>query len=231
MNWKGVLLFAVVLLAMAASKGASQDPAGSWMAYAENKGHGARLTYVNTTLVVPPYPSTMEPDSAPGWWLGIENAAMMNLIQPILAWGYADCGACFSVFDGYFEWDNGDWEFTNQIQVQPGDVVDASIRWDANNATYEQCIGVRRQTPVCFNIALESPDMVYTNLVFVMEHQPDDCSVLPTSKAMLFSNIHVEYEGKPVTPAWTAQQFQPACDSNVKIVDPRTIQFTWSNEN
>lgn len=41
---------------------------------------------------------------------GIEPAPAANLIQPILAYGYT--GAEYSIFNGYYQWDDGYWYAT-----------------------------------------------------------------------------------------------------------------------
>jgi len=46
------------------------------------------------------YPTIMEGGNAPGWWFGIEPEPAMNLIQPILAYGYT--GEQYAIFNGFF---------------------------------------------------------------------------------------------------------------------------------
>ncbi len=69
---------------------------------------------------------------------------------------------------------------------------------------------------------------VYTNIIFVMEHQVSACNQLPPTGQIVFENIQVAYENVAVpAPAWTAQPFQPVCSSNAKILSPSAVALTW----
>lgn len=58
--------------------------------------------------------------------------------------------------------------------------------------------------------------------------QPDDCGQYPANGGIVFTDIHIFLDNELVTkPVWTAQQYQPACDSQAFIVSPNTVKFTW----
>lgn len=88
----------VPVLLACASASFAQDPASSWLAYAEAKGNGKRVTYVGAKWQVPEFPESRSSPSAPGWWFGIEPEPALYLLQPILAYGYT--GNDYSIFNG-----------------------------------------------------------------------------------------------------------------------------------
>lgn len=50
----------------------------------------------------------------------------------------------------------------------------------------------------------------------------------PANGGIVFSNIVVAWEGEVSSnPGWTAQTYQPACNSQAQIVDNSTVAFTW----
>jgi hypothetical protein len=155
------------------------DPADSWLAYTVASGNGQLLTYINATWIVPSNPNEMVSGSAPGWWFGIEPNPASNLIQPILAWGYPD--PSYTIFNGYFQWDNQNWWYSAQGDVQPGQTVFASVTYVASNNSYTmytEC--AENGWSVTSNIPVEAGKL-YTDTYFVMEHQPDDCGELPAN--------------------------------------------------
>jgi len=200
------------------------DPADSWLAYTVSKGNGKLLTYMNATWIVPSYPNSRESGEAPGWWFGIEPVPAADLIQPILAWGYPD--PSYTIFNGYYQWDDGYWWYSDQGNVVPGQTVFASVQYQSDNSynMYIEC----KETgwSVTSNIPVET-GKVYTDAYFVMEHQPDDCSQLPNDGIITFTDIHIELNHQPVTPKWQALQFQPACNSLAHVISSSSVSFTW----
>lgn len=123
----------VVAVAALMSLGAANDPAGSWLSYAQFVASG-RITQVNASWTVPANPTRSFGSNAPGWWYGIQTAegsvcsrgakgeksshpdglpasdSLIGngaLVQPILAWGYQ--GDVWSIFNGVFDWTDGSW--------------------------------------------------------------------------------------------------------------------------
>lgn len=67
----------------------------------------------------------------------------------------------------------------------------------------------------------------FTNVYFVVEHQPNACSEYPANGFIDFTDITIVWEGGGA-PTWTAQQFQPACNSQATIVSPSHVRMTWT---
>jgi len=208
------------------STGKRDDPASSWLAYTVSRGNGKRVTYVNATWIVPQNPSNPYGGNAPGWWFGIEPNPASDLIQPILAWGYTSNE--FTIFNGYFQWDDGYWWSSTQGQVQPGNTVTAWVKYSPSDNSYNMFIACKETGfSVKSNIPVEQGKL-YTDTYFVLEHQPDDCSGYPPNGQVTFTNIHIEIENKPVTPQWTAHTYVPACNSQAVVLSPSSVKFTWN---
>jgi len=202
----------------------AQDPADSWLVYTVAHG-GGRITWANASWIVPSYPSEQEGGEAPGWWFGIEPEPAMDLIQPILAWG--DEGAEYTIFNGYYQWDDSDWYQSESGVVTPGNHIYAWVSYVAANDSYNMYITCQETGwSVTTNIACED-GKIFQDLYFVVEHQPDDCGQYPANGYIVFDNINMEVEGKPFVANWEGYQYQPACDSNFQIINPNSVKFTW----
>jgi len=205
----------------------SQDPAGSWLAYVIGPGNGKLVTWVNATWTVPSYPTIRTGGPAPGWWFGIEPIPAMNLIQPILAYGYT--GDFYGIFNGYYQWDNSDWWSSDVGQVSPGNTVYAYVSYNPSSHSYDMFIACKETGwSVKSNIPIEG-DKVYTDVYFVVEHQPDDCGEFPTNGEIVFANITVAWQNTVQKPAWNAQTFDDACNCTPSIIDSQTLKFTWQS--
>jgi len=219
-----IIALFVVLSLVAGALG--QDPADSWLAYTVDKGDGALLTYINATWVVPSNPTSLVEGNAPGWWFGIEPVPADDLIQPILAWGYT--GVEYSIFNGYFQWDDGYWWSSDTGTVKPGQTIFGEVRYNKANGSYDMLISCKETGfSVSSNIAIEQ-GKTYTDAYFVVEHQPNSCDEYPSNGQIVFTNINVERNYVPVTPNWQAFQYQPACDSTATVVSSTSVKFTWS---
>lgn len=210
------------------------DPASSWLAYAIAPGNGARVLQVNATWTVPEYPTTRGGGNAPGWWFGIEppvndgKGGADLLIQPILAYG--DGTPEFTIFDGYFNWINGGWQQSASRTVKPGDNVTASIVYSATDGSYTQYISsAAHPAPITMNVPPFNAQ-TFSDVYFVVEHQPNACSEYPANGFVVFRDISIEWDGGARTPAWSGHQFQPACNSQAHVVDASTLKFTWSTQ-
>lgn len=208
----------------------ANDPAGSWLSYAvyNAPSSSSRITALNTTWTVPADPSQSFGSNAPGWWFGIQTAKGDGaLIQPILAYGYQ--GAKWSIFNACFDWTDGSWRTSDEIYtVQPGDKITSSVVATSKRG-YEMQICASGK---CINTPYEleqGQTETESTAYFVLEHQPLFCSAYPADGSMQFENIYLEVDGQEVkNPAWEAKQEAPKCDSECKIVDPNTIQFSWT---
>jgi len=202
------------------------DPATSWLTYAVAKGSGKLVTYVNCTWTVPSYPTQKVAGNAPGWWFGIEPEPAAYLIQPVNAWGYD--GNVFSIFNGYYQWNNGDWWHSPQLVVVPGNTIYSSLTYDKTSDAYLMnitCVNTGKGVLSKLGIA---DKQTYTDVYFVMEHQPQNCKQLPSNGQVTFQNIYIEWEGQAEVPTWTSFQYKPACNSNTTVVSPSEIKMTFS---
>jgi hypothetical protein len=77
-------------------------------------------------------------------------------------------------------------------------------------------------------VNIDARDGPFVNVYFVLEHQPDNCSQLPPSGSLIYSDIVVEFGGKRVTPTWEAHLQNPACDSKVSVLSPTSLQISWN---
>jgi len=201
------------------------DPADSWLAYTVARGNGTLLTKMNATWQVPAYPTTRDGGNAPGWWFGIEPNPASDLIQPILAYGYT--GSEYSIFNGYYQWDNDYWWFSETHKVEPGMVIFGSVVYDQANSAYIMNISsLSDGWYVTNSIAIEEGKL-YTDAYFVVEHQPNDCSEYPADGQIIFKNINIEWNGQLMRPTWDKETYQDACNCQPSVLDSQTIKFSW----
>eukprot|EP01123_Difflugia_compressa_P012832 TRINITY_DN565_c0_g1_i1.p1 TRINITY_DN565_c0_g1~~TRINITY_DN565_c0_g1_i1.p1 ORF type:complete len:230 (-),score=42.09 TRINITY_DN565_c0_g1_i1:137-826(-) len=220
-------ILSVILSVSCTLPGPGDDPADSWLAYAVASGNGNLVTYVNATWTVPAYPTTREGGNAPGWWFGIEPNPASDLIQPILAYGFT--GDNYVIFNGYYQWDNSDWWYSDVGSVVPGNTVYAEVSYDSSTNSYNMNIScIETGWSVTSNIAVESGKL-YTDVYFVVEHQPNTCSEYPADGKIVFKDIHIVWQ-KGGSPQWKGIQYQDACNCTPTIIDPATIQFTWDTQ-
>lgn len=164
-------------------------------------------------------------------WFGIESTLADVLIQPILAYG--DGTPDYTIFTGLYDWRTGGWFQSNVDNVSPGDLVEGSVVYTPSTQTYQQCI--RKVTgngkPICTRVQknLEYNE-TFTDVYFVVEHQPNACGEYPANGNVVFSNINVIWEnGAIVAPStWQIHQFKPACNSQGKVLNASAVEFTWS---
>jgi len=202
----------------------SQDSAYSWLAYAIAPGNGGKITRVNATWKVMSYPTIMQGGNAPGWWFGIEPRPALELIQPILAYGYT--GAQYAIFNGYYDWNSGNFWASDTGTVTPGQTVIASVWYDQSSDSYNMYIACPETGfSVTSNIAANG--LTYTDTYFVVEHQPNSCGEYPANGNIIFQNIYIEINGQQINPQWQAIDFQDDCNCQGYIVDSSTIKFTW----
>eukprot|EP00753_Platysulcus_tardus_P001035 PLAT10981.1.p2 GENE.PLAT10981.1~~PLAT10981.1.p2 ORF type:complete len:257 (+),score=105.20 PLAT10981.1:39-773(+) len=201
------------------------DPADSWLAYAVAKGAGKKVTLVNATWTVPELPTQSYGSNAPGFWFGIEPEPADLLLQPILAYGYT--GPDFVIFNGRFAWTNGSWWHSETYTVKPGQTVQSYIKWHESQNSYELGIGCVETGKWIVNfLEVENP-VTYTDVYFVVEHQPQTCAAYPANGNVVFRDIAVEWEGKPSTPSWKGYKYKDDCDCTPDVVSSSELKFTW----
>ncbi len=107
-----------------------------------------------------------------------------------------------------------------------------TIAWDASTSAYTQCIWSKAQPAhICTKVGKKVENgEVFTDVYFVVEHQPTQCTQYPANGNVVFQNISVAWEGGNTTPDWSVQQYKPACNSNGKVIDAQTLEFTWDTK-
>lgn len=115
-------------------------------------------------------------------------------------------------------------------KVPAGDVLTQSVRYVPEDNSYDMFIAsaVTGQS-ISWNYALEARqgDVPETTAYIVVEHQPRKCAQFPASGFVQFSDMYVEVEYLPVTPAWVAMQESPACGSEAVVLDTDLVSLTW----
>lgn len=205
------------------------DPADSWMAYTmATAPDNSIVTYVNSTWTVPANPTNPNDASAPGFWFGVEPRPAAILIQPILAYG--DFSNVYTIFNGYFDWNSGNWQQSDSIQVNPGDVIQASVTYNSDQNAYTMYIAKAGQTGISTTIPVQY-SATYMDVYFVIEHQPNACDGNPANGQIVFEDINIAWNNTiAASPQWSAQQYQPACNSQAYVVDAKTSKFTWATQ-
>jgi hypothetical protein len=224
------MLLSLLVLLIAAPSALALDPADSWLVYAKASGGGKKVLSVTSTWKVPAYPTTRGGGNAPGWWFGIEPVPADVLIQPILAYG--DGVPEYQIFTGYYNWHDGDWEQSKVDNVKPGQEVVGTVTLDPSTGLYTQSIKVAGGKPISTVVTkAQANGEVFTDVYFVVEHQPNSCSEYPADGKILFENIAIEWEGSPSkVPAWNVSQFKPACNSRGSVVNSSSLLFTWDTK-
>jgi len=112
--------------------------------------------------------------------------------------------------------------------VKPGTVVQGAIWLDAATGLYKQSIAVQGGRPIVTSVtAAQMHGEVFTDVYFVVEHQPNSCSEYPADGGIVFEDIAIAWESG-ASPAWAVKQFKPACNSQGKVLNASSLQFTWS---
>jgi len=214
----------ILCLATLASTVSANDPADSWLVYAKAAGSGSKVLSVNATWVVPDYPTIRSNGNAPGWWFGIEPNPADVLIQPILAYG--DGTPDYTIFTGFFDWHGGNWVQSSVEQVVPGDTLEGKIWW--NGKTYMQSIAKKGSKPIVTTVSVNDlHSETFTDVYFVVEHQPNTCGEYPKNGNVTFTDISIAW-ASGTKPTWTTEQFKPSCNSLGKIISDTELLFTWN---
>jgi len=219
-----IILLSLLLSSLCLSLVSGQDPADSWLAYAIAPGGGGKVTRVNATWKVMAYPTIMSGGNAPGWWFGIEPEPAMNLIQPILAYGYT--GEEYCIFNGYYDWYNGNFWASETGTVTPGQTITSSVWYDAPSDSYNMYIACN-ETGFSVTSNIPANGLVFTDTYFVVEHQPNSCGEYPANGLIVFQNIYIEINYKQLNPQWQAIDYEDACNCQGSILSPSTVKFTW----
>ena len=189
------------------------DPADSWLVYGKASGASTsdRVLSVNATWRVPSYPKTRGGGNAPGFWFGIEPVPADVLIQPILAYG--DGVPDYQIFTGFFDWHNQNWVQSDTQNVVPGDEISGSIVWNSATQEYTQSIWVSGGTPISTVVSKANEHgETFTDVYFVIEHQPNSCTEYPANGGITFYDINVAWaSGKKLAPSdWSVRLSSPS---------------------
>lgn len=124
--------------------------------------------------------------------------------------------------------------------VEPGDVVESHVAFDAKSNAYEMLIGCvagsnkgwseRSIIPVAPH---RGETRRFTNVFFVVEHPPKrTCEEWPRGGRITFRDIHVQFDGvDEPRPRWEEVRCSDPCGSDVKAAPPedggRSVSFHW----
>ena len=134
----------------------------------------------------------------------------------------------YQIFTGFYDWHNGDWVQSKVQNVKPGTVLQGAIWLDSSLGEYKQSINVLGGRPIVTTVTkAQMHDEVFTDVYFVVEHQPNSCSEYPANGEVVFQDISVVWSSG-AAPAWTTAQFKPACNSLGHVVNASTLKFTWN---
>jgi hypothetical protein len=148
---------------------------------------------------------------------------------PVSQWG--DGSPEFTIFNGYFQWDNSDWVQSAGTTVHPGDTVFGSVTYLPSEDAYNCHIAsVTSRWSVTTKIAVEKGKGNYTDVYFVTEHQPSNCAQLPANGGVVFTNINIAWDNVLTQPTWKAAQFKPVCNCQAVVVSPSSVKFTWNTK-
>ena len=134
----------------------------------------------------------------------------------------------YQIFTGFFDWHDGQWQQSRVQNVKPGQVVEGAVWLDSASGLYKQSIAVQGGKPIVTEVTkAQMHAETFTDVYFVVEHQPNSCSEYPADGKITFENIQVQWDsGKQ--PQWTIAQFKPACNSQGKVLNGTALEFTWS---
>jgi hypothetical protein len=68
---------------------------------------------------------------------------------------------------------------------------------------------------------------IMTQVFFVVEHQPLLCSQYPEDGKIVWTDINIEVENKPVPSNFVAKKFNDHCDCTPYVVSNSSVYFTW----
>merc|ERR1711901_6467 len=90
---------------------------------------------------------------------------------------------------------NGDWLPSSSISIKPGEKIYSLIKYHANNKTFELYIeNTNSKESVTTNFS-RYQNLVFDQVFFVLEHQPEFYDAYPAAEQVLFTDIHVQWEG------------------------------------
>ena len=126
------------------------------------------------------------------------------------------------IFHEVFDWNNQkDSRSPESYKVSPGDVLHQSVRYVAENNSYDMYIASERLgKSISWNYQLEKKQTVPESTAFiVVEHAPPglpnlSCNKFPASNNITFTNIVIEVAGKvvPVRPStWMTHPLRFFC--------------------
>lgn len=214
--------FCIVLLATITCA-LAQDPASSWLCYAlTQSSDGSGATRVSATTQIPSGPP-QDPNGEPAWWFGIEPSNNLYLIQPILPkW----LGDGYYIFNEMFDWHTFNDQQSTNIKIPYGTNVSAEIITRDGGKHYTMTVKAQGHQ---WNLTVPTykDDGPFTNVYFVLEHQVDRCSQLPSAGSLSYTDIEIEFGGKRVVPQWSTHLERPVCKSQVKVISPSSLSIEW----
>lgn len=218
---------AVALLALVGCA-AAQDPANGWLSYAKGVSpSGGKITSIEAKWVNLNNPQVTGAFFSP--WFGIETSDNLNLFQPVNPW----VGNSWEIYNEYFQWQPTHNQNSNAHTVQPGDILYGKVTYDEKTNSYtavhtDLTDGWSVSTTIPVQQDQNGQSKNYTILYFVFEKEWP-CDMYPTDNKVVFYDIKVEYDNKPVKPTWTTSYVDDNCNNRAKILNETAIQITWDS--
>ena len=208
----------------------AQDPAQGWLGYATGvspTGKG-RVTRAEAKWKVLDAPQQGGCFYSP--WFGIETSDNLNLFQPVNPW----MGGSWSAYVEYFQWSPTHNENSNQIDVNPGDVLHGVVTFDEQAQKYTAVhTNTKSGKSITKSIDVQKNDngsfKEYTMMYIVFEKECASCNQYPSNDKVTFYDIVLEYEGQRVNPKWNTSYVEDVCNNRAHIVDNSTVAITWSS--
>lgn len=205
---------------------AAIDPAPGWLGYAKATGNGRRITRISADWIVPTDPTN--DGIFFGIWYGIEPNPAMNLIQPVLPWSSG-----WMIYNEYFQWQPMNNIDSSVVNVVAGNHIRGTVVYRPESNLYEMtntCVDTGKSSTL--NITIQDDPTtgepkVFTDAYFVMEKEASQCDMYSPDGKVSFTNIVIEYDGKPAPPKWSTHYYDDVCNCRAHIISEDTVELTW----
>jgi len=210
------------MLVLVISSVFAQDPAQGWTGYAKgvNPANQGFITRAEGKWKVGTLPSYTGCFYSP--WFGIESSDEMNLLQPV----NPTDGYGWTAYTEYFQWSPVYNYDSNQINVNPGDILHGTIVYDKASHSYTMT-----QTDVTTGQSTSGVIPIQGNknftIMYVVQEKVCDCDQYSPDGAVLFYDIILEFNGKRVKPKWTTSFVDDNCNARAHVVNTTAIEITW----
>eukprot|EP00049_Salpingoeca_infusionum_P011158 m.192380 g.192380 ORF g.192380 m.192380 type:complete len:276 (-) comp14854_c0_seq3:1893-2720(-) len=203
----------------------------SWLAWASTTVDDAMVTSVTAQLYVPNSPTQLLGTTSPGWYIAVLSEDMQELIRGVIAWG--DYRSQFTVFSEQFSAIDRTWVQSRPGHIYPGALVKFNLTYV--EASHSYTVVINRDSAI-LSENIEATFSVRSNVKYpyvfvVMEHEPTDCSQLPSQPGFAFQNITINgAESQQWDCTNCNRTVMNACKANIKPLSSTALQFAWNTE-